>query len=58
MRTLTFRCPRTEAIIDSGIETDHETLRNLQRIGLRVRCPHCGRAHAFTAGEGTFTSAA
>lgn len=58
MRALTFRCPRTEAIIDSGIETDHDTLCKLQRVVLRMQCPHCGKVHAFAASEGAFKKSA
>jgi hypothetical protein len=58
MRVLTFRCPRTKATIDSGIETDYETLRNVERIVLRVQCPHCGKVHAFATGDGELKSAA
>jgi phage terminase large subunit GpA-like protein len=58
MKVLTFRCPITQAVIDSGIETDDDTLRSVRRLRLHVPCPHCGKEHTFATGDGELKSAA
>jgi hypothetical protein len=44
---LVVRCPSTAAPIQTGLDTDSEALRLAWDTTLRLRCPHCGREHAF-----------
>jgi hypothetical protein len=58
MGDLTFVCPRTGRPIDSGIETDPDTMRMVRAVSLRVACAHCGEAHAFQVADGYLDLAA
>jgi len=52
MQNLTFSCPRTGRKIDSGIRTDQNTFSKILTTELRLRCPHCDKAHRFTIESG------
>jgi hypothetical protein len=45
MSALTFGCPTTGKVIESGIETDPQTLASIWGVDVRVRCPHCNAEH-------------
>jgi hypothetical protein len=55
---LTFLCPDTGRPIETGIETDADTLVLVQTVSLRVRCAHCGERHAFHVADGYLDEAA
>jgi hypothetical protein len=58
MGALTFACPETGKDIETGIETDQDTLKRVQEVNMRVRCRHCGREHAFQVEDGHIAAAA
>jgi hypothetical protein len=58
MQCLTFSCPLTGRKIDSGISTDRNTFSKIQTAKLRLRCPHCDKAHQFTIESGRLADAA
>ena len=58
MSALTFACPLTSRAIDSGIDTDENTLRRVRAVAFRLRCPHCANNHDLQVAEGTLARAA
>jgi hypothetical protein len=58
MGTLTFVCPRTGRPIETGIETDPDTLAIVRAVRMRVTCAHCGEAHPFQVEDGYLEEAA
>lgn len=58
MVALIFICPQTGRQIETGIETDEDTLARVQRISMRVQCEHCGRQHQFHVEDGRLSDAA
>lgn len=58
MKPLTFRCPRTNAVVETGVETDPDTLASIPDTTMRIHCPHCGEEHEFSSSEGALKSAA
>jgi hypothetical protein len=58
MSDLKFTCPATGQEIGSGIETDHDTLRRIQKYTLEVLCPHCREPHQISVKNGHFDKAA
>jgi hypothetical protein len=52
MSNLTFRCPQTGRIIQSGIITDPRSLSNVLAVTLRLTCPHCGKTHGLLIEDG------
>lgn len=55
---LVFRCPIWGVEIESGIETDLNTLQNILRLPLTVRCASCSQDHEFIADDGRLASTA
>jgi hypothetical protein len=57
MGPLIAHCPKTAAVINTGIETDYKSLTAEWNTTIRVRCPHCNEDHdimvrdAFVRGE-------
>jgi hypothetical protein len=47
MNPLLFQCPKTERQVMTGIEIDMATLRNVQPVTVRLRCPFCDHAHEW-----------
>jgi len=45
MEQLTFICPTTGQKVDTGIETDLDTLVRISDQVVRARCPACGQWH-------------
>jgi len=58
MGALTFCCPRSGKTIETGIETDQDTLATVGAVSMRVRCEHCGGEHEFHVEEGQLAEAA
>jgi hypothetical protein len=52
VQTLTFTCPQTGRVIDTGVNTDALTLASVQGVTMRVQCPHCGMRHQFPIEHG------
>ena len=58
MESLKFVCPTTGHVIDSGIETDAETLCKIEAEQAQMKCPRCGGVHRFPIKEGFVAKAA
>ena len=58
MGSLTFVCPHTGKPIETGIETDPDTMMLVRAVSMRVRCAHCGERHAFQVEDGYLDEAA
>lgn len=57
MDSLTFRCPQTGRVIDTGIRTDQRTMATIQSVKLGISCPHCAGTHPFVIEEGRLADA-
>jgi hypothetical protein len=44
-------CPMTGAAIETGIVCDWETFNDLAESPGRVKCPRCGKTHAWVLSE-------
>jgi hypothetical protein len=51
MGTVMIRCPRTGRAISTQIETEASVFDRLPLVASRLRCPHCGEEHVWTAGD-------
>jgi hypothetical protein len=51
MAPLIVRCPRTAALLPTGLETRFETLHRHWNDTVRVHCPHCRTVHAVKVRE-------
>ena len=49
MLSLMIRCPHTGQPISTGIETDEYSLKQIDDVPSRTRCPICGRSHMVEA---------
>ncbi len=58
MAALIFACPNTRRPIESGIETDQDTLSAVRSLTISVRCPHCWEKHSVTIRDGYLGAAA
>ena len=47
METLVFACPDTALTIDSGINSNSESLSPVRELQIELTCPHCARQHSF-----------
>jgi hypothetical protein len=52
MSQLMFRCPYTNQPIRSGIELVADILVTVADYPISLQCPHCGRQHHGTVGDG------
>mgnify|MGYP006919641483 CR=1 FL=1 len=52
MTALIVHCPRTGRVIDSGIDTDPQSLMAIGSEQLRVMCPHCQTIHVIALTDG------
>ncbi len=52
MNPLSFRCPRTERPVATGIEIDYAALRNVQPVTVRLLCPFCESQHEWKLADG------
>ena len=58
METLVFGCPDTALTIDSGINSNSESLSPVRELQIELTCPHCARQHRFPVNCGRLTSVA
>ncbi len=52
MDSLSFRCPKTEREVATGIAIDYAALRQVQPVTVRLLCPACGRPHLWKLADG------
>ena len=52
MGSLIFSCPKSFAVLETGIETDDATLKKLGSRPIGVDCPHCQTKHQFRVTDG------
>ena len=45
MERLHFNCPKTGQVIDTGIESELDTLLRIRNKRVLARCPQCGERH-------------
>lgn len=48
---LKFRCSHTRLEVETSIQTDDQTLVQMNRMMLSVWCPHCNDSHRVKASE-------
>jgi hypothetical protein len=53
---LIVRCPNTNEPIDTGIDTEYESLSLVWGKSVLVNCPHCSEAHALRIRDGSLQS--
>jgi predicted RNA-binding Zn-ribbon protein involved in translation (DUF1610 family) len=58
MERLHFVCPNSGRKIDTGIETELETLLRIRANRVRVRCPICGEHHQWQVRDAHLLQAA
>ena len=58
MESLVFACPDTTLTIDSGINSNSESLSLVRELQIELTCPHCARQHRFPVNRGRLTSVA
>ncbi len=52
MESLVFACPHTRLTINSGINTNLESLSAVQDLNIELKCPYCARRHRFLVKSG------
>jgi len=52
MNSLSFRCPKTERAVATGLEIDFAVLRNVQPVSVRLLCPFCRSPHIWKLDDG------
>jgi hypothetical protein len=57
MQSLVFACPQTRQKIDSGIETDQQSLLGIRNLTVDLTCPHCGGRHRLPMKSAKFVPA-
>ena len=55
MGALMITCPNTGQAISTGIETDEYTLKQIEDVPTRTRCPFCGLDHIWWKREAWLT---
>ena len=45
MPTLSFMCPVTGKVVDTGINLDAASFASLPRDSTELSCPHCNKPH-------------
>ena len=58
MERLFFECPSTGRQIDTGIESELETLLRIRGERVLVRCPACGQPHEWHVNEAQLSRSA
>jgi predicted RNA-binding Zn-ribbon protein involved in translation (DUF1610 family) len=58
MERLHFVCPATKSDIDTGIESELDTLLRIRSTPVRARCPACGEVHEWKVQEAQLQKAA
>jgi hypothetical protein len=51
MNPLVAHCPKTAAVINTGIGTEFKSLSQVWRKTIRIRCPHCNEEHEIKVSE-------
>lgn len=51
MPMLYARCPTTRAIIETGVESDEDSLKIMRHTKFAVRCETCGTYHTMRVDE-------
>ncbi len=51
MGTLVITCPVTGQKIETGIETDRDSLDLTPHFSSTIACPHCGEDHQFSKSD-------
>jgi len=57
MEHLYFVCPNTGRDVDTGIETELDTLLRIRTAPIRVTCPVCGEVHEWRVRDAQLTNA-
>jgi hypothetical protein len=52
MNPLLFHCPTTGRDIQTGIDINYSSLRNVQPVTIRLLCPLCEEPHEWNLSEG------
>jgi hypothetical protein len=55
MGALMITCPNTGQPISTGIETDEDSLKQIDDVPSRTRCPFCGLDHTWWKREAWLT---
>jgi predicted RNA-binding Zn-ribbon protein involved in translation (DUF1610 family) len=58
MERLHFVCPNTGKTIDTGIESELETLLRIRSNRVLARCPACGESHEWSVKDARLPHAA
>jgi predicted RNA-binding Zn-ribbon protein involved in translation (DUF1610 family) len=58
MERLQFVCPNTGKTIDTGIESELETLLRIRSNRVLARCPACGERHEWSVKDARLPHAA
>jgi len=58
MERLHFLCPSTGRNIDTGIESELETLLRIRSKRVLARCPACGKHHEWNVSDAQLLKAA
>jgi predicted RNA-binding Zn-ribbon protein involved in translation (DUF1610 family) len=58
MERLHFNCPNTGHAVDTGIESELDTLLRIRNKRVRVRCPQCGELHEWRVRDAQLEQAA
>lgn len=58
MERLVFVCPNTGRTVDTGIETEIETLLRIRTNEVRGHCPACGQWHRWKVRDAFLADAA
>jgi predicted RNA-binding Zn-ribbon protein involved in translation (DUF1610 family) len=58
MERLHFVCPNTGKTIDTGIESELETLLRIRSNRVLARCPACGEHHEWSVKDAQLPHAA
>jgi hypothetical protein len=45
MAELTFRCPYSNRLIETGIDVDRADAQKIRALPIRIRCPYCDCSH-------------
>jgi hypothetical protein len=52
MGELVFLCPKTAREIETGINTDRDSIARTRRRTIYLDCPHCQQIHSFKVAQG------
>lgn len=58
MERLHFVCPRSGRVVDTGIDSEIDTLLRIRNQPVRARCPVCGERHEWQVCEAQLRQAA